>query len=245
MWLALTIVWQIHWTTTTHRYGALLFCVWQNAPHSLIRSIVTAAKHGLGPVKRNVLAVPANFDRLPLAYAALYHDDIETVKLLVREYPKALVAEDSLRLTPSRQRPTGARRTAEKAHEIGALLTAATTAYEAEDWPLLATLVDGDERFIRELKRMSMSPERLLAEYCRFVVLWCVDQEHVQARGNERGQGEERGELYANKAAKMLNGDVSLPNASKGMLDGSVMIYKVLCLVYYNATGTIGDQPYA
>ena len=34
-------------------------------------------------------------------------------------------------------------------------------------------------------------------------------------------------------------------SACEGILDGSVMIYKVAQACYYNATGTIGDQRYA
>jgi len=38
---------------------------------------------------------------------------------------------------------------------------------------------------------------------------------------------------------------VSLLKARKGMLDVSVMIYKVSSSLCYNATGTTGDQRYA
>ena len=38
---------------------------------------------------------------------------------------------------------------------------------------------------------------------------------------------------------------LSVSKAREGILDGSVMIYKVNCSPYYNATGTIGDQGYA
>ena len=52
--------------------------------------------------------------------------------------------------------------------------------------------------------------------------------------------------LTHTSAADPISNDIGEPCcASEGMLDGSVMIFKVANLSYYNATGTIGDQRYA
>jgi len=66
---------------------------------------------------------------------------------------------------------------------------------------------------------------------------WCEECQAFLGRSNEEDTEEDEDDGEDEEVSRLAR--------KGGKKAGSVMIYKVLCKSYYNATGTIGDQPYA